>query len=74
MQREGIAELPLDPEERNTQRATAEQVPRLLSLVQRHSVQQEGQTIHTFEPELTNLQSQELGLLEVPESGYRSVF
>ncbi len=74
MQREGIAELPLYPEERQTQRPTAEQILRLFSLVQRHSLQQERQTVHTFNPELTELQRQVLGLLGVPASAYRSAF
>jgi transposase len=73
MRREGIDELPLYPEERKTQRPTAEQILRLFSLVQRHSLQQEGQTIHTFNPELTNLQREVLRLLGVPASVYRSV-
>ena len=73
MQREGIAELPLYPEERITQRPTAEQILRLFGLVQRHSLQQEAKTIHTFKPELTDLQHQVLGLLEVPASAYQSV-
>jgi len=73
MQREGITELPLYPEERKTQRPTAEQILRLFSLVQRHSLQQEGMTIHTFNPELTDLQREVLRLLGVPASVYRSV-
>jgi hypothetical protein len=73
MQREGIAELPLYPEERKTQRPTAEQILRLFSLIQRHSLQQEGQIIHTFNPELTDLQREVLRLQEVPASVYRSV-
>jgi transposase len=73
MQQEGIAELPLYPEERNTQRPTTEQILRLFSLVQRHSLQQEGQIIHTFNPELTDLQREVLRLLGVPASVYQSV-
>ena len=72
MQRAGIDELPLYPEERKTQRPTAEQILRLFSLVQRHSLQQEGETIHAFNPELTSLQQQVLGLLAVPARVYRS--
>ena len=37
------------------------------------ALQQEGETIHTFNPELTDLQRQVLGLLGVPTSVYRSV-
>jgi len=39
MQHEGIDELPLYPEERTTQRPTAEQILRLFSLTQRHILQ-----------------------------------
>jgi transposase len=72
MQHEGIQELPLYPEERKTQRPTAEQILRLFSLTQRHKLQQEGNTIRTFNPELTDLQRQVLALLKVPISTYRS--
>ena len=70
MQREGIDDLPLYPEERKTQRPTAEQILRLFSLTQRHHLQQEGVTIRTFHPELTALQRQLLALLKVPLSTY----
>jgi transposase len=73
MRREGINELPLYPEERKTQRPTAEQILRLFSLTQRHILQQEEVSIHTFEPELTGLQRQILALLKVPLSTYRTV-
>ncbi len=66
----GIEELPLYPEERTTQRPTAEQVLRLFSLTERHRLQHDGETIHTFEPELTDLQRQVLALLKVPVSSY----
>jgi transposase len=72
MQREGIQELPLYPEERTTHRPTAEQILRLFSLTQRHTLQYNGEDVHTFEPELTELQRQVLALLRVPESVYRS--
>jgi transposase len=70
MQREGIGELPLYPEERKTQRPTAEHILRLFSLTQRHHLQQEGEKIRTFNPQLTELQRQVLALLEVPTSIY----
>jgi len=72
MQREAIAELPLYPEECQVRRPTAEQILRLFSLVQRHSFQQEGETIHTFSPDLTDLQRQVVALLKVPVGTYRS--
>ena len=71
MQREGIESLPLYPEERTTQRPTAEQIFRLFSLTQRHVLTQEGQQIRTFEPQLTALQSQVLTLLGVPKADYQ---
>ena len=70
MQREGIDELPLYPEERTTQRPTAEQILRLFSLTQRHILQHDGVNIHIFDPEFTDLQQQVLALLKVPVSAY----
>jgi transposase len=71
MQREGIDELPLYPEQRRTRRPTAEQVFRLFSLTQRHILQRRGRDVHVFSPELTDLQRQVLRLLGVSESVYR---
>lgn len=71
MQREEIDELPLYPEERRTRRPTAEQIFRLFSLTQRHTLQRCGRDVHVFSPELTELQRQVLQLLGVPESVYR---
>ena len=73
MQCEAFDELPLYPEERTTQRPTAEQILRLFSLTQRHILQHDGETIHTFDPELTDLQRQALVLLNVPVNIYRSI-
>jgi len=54
MQREGISDLPLYPEERATVRPTSEQIFRLFSLVERHVL------IQVFDPELTDLQKRVL--------------
>lgn len=70
IQRQGVDSLPLYPEERTTQRPTAEQIFRLFSLMQRHLLKYKGETVHTFEPELTDLQRQVLTLLGVPETVY----
>ncbi len=70
MQRQGVECLPLCPEERTTERPTAEQVFRLFALMQRHVLQQGGQDIHTFDTELTDLQRQVLALLGVSEEAY----
>lgn len=72
MQRNAIESLPLYPEERTTQRPTAEQVLRLFSLAQRHLLQYDAQTVRVFDPELTELQRQVLDLLDVPPSAYRT--
>ncbi len=71
MQREGIQELPLYPEERGSRRPTAEQILRLFSLLERHTVLSNGQVIQVTEPELTDLQKQVLHLLGVPQQVYR---
>ena len=66
MQREGVEELPLYPEQRTTERPTAEQIFRLFSLAQRNILTHNGEHLRTFEPELSDLQRQVLGLLGVP--------
>jgi len=72
MQKQGIPNLPLYPEERSTSRPTAEQILRLFSLLERHQFQIDGDNIHRFEPQLTELQSEVLRLLGVPETAYRA--
>jgi len=67
----GVNELPLYPEERTTCRPTAEQVLRLFSLAQRHTLYDQHRHIRTFHPDLTELQLQVLNLLGVPEEAYR---
>jgi len=71
MQREGIAELALYPEDRATRQPTAEQILRLFSLVMRHTVLEGDQVIRIPEPDLTPLQKQVLHLLGIPERVYR---
>jgi transposase len=68
----GVEELPLYPEERTTRRPTAEQVSRLFSLAQRHTLREQGRHIRTFHPQLTQLQLHVLDLLGVPEQAYSS--
>ena len=60
----------LHPEERATARPTAEQVFRLFSLAQRHTLRERDCVIRVFHPELTELQLQVLDLLGVPERAY----
>jgi transposase len=72
MQGAGIRELPLYPEERQCRRPTAEQVLRLFSLAERQLLLKDDRLVQVFEPELTELQRQVLGLLGVPAVAYRA--
>ena len=71
MEQHEIEELPLYPEERTTRRPTAEQIFRLFSLAQRSVLLEDNQEIHTFDPELTELQQRVLQLMSVPTTAYR---
>jgi len=71
MQREGIEELALYPEDRGSRRPTAEQILRLFSLAERHIVLAGDKVMHVVHPELTPLQNQVLHLLGIPERVYR---
>jgi len=71
MEKQGVEELPLYPEERSCRRPTARRIFQLFSLAQR-SVLLEGQeVVQEFEPQLTPLQRQVLKLLQLPESIYQ---
>ena len=72
MVREGIDELPLYPEDRTTQRPTAEQIFRLFGLVERHTLHRDGHELRVFDPEFTELQKTVLNLLGVPQAVYRT--
>lgn len=70
MAREGVSELPLYPEERVTSRPTSEQIFRIFSLTERHTLTKDGEFVQVFDPDLSDLQKQVLGLLGVPFSAY----
>lgn len=70
MQRVGIEDLPLYPEERATAHPTAEQIFRLFSHAERHVLAHDGRAIRIFHPDLTPLQQQVLAMLGVPSSAY----
>ena len=71
MERAGIEELPLYPEERVCKRPTTEQVLRLFSLLEGHVLLgKDGKTVQVFEPKLTQLQVQVLNLLGVSLEAY----
>jgi hypothetical protein len=71
MKRERIAELPIYPEQRRCRRPTTEQILRLFSLAERHTLLDDGRIVQRFHPNLTDLQRQVLGLLGVPLPPYR---
>jgi transposase len=70
MKRERIKELPIYPEQRLCKRPTTEQILRLFSLAERHTLLREDNPIQSFPPQLTELQRQTLDLLGVPERAY----
>jgi transposase len=71
MEMEGIKDLPLYPEDRPNCRPSAEQIFRLFSLMERHSLYEGDTVIQTFEPETTDLQKTVLRLLSVSPDAYR---
>ena len=70
MARDGVAELPIYPEQRRCAHPTTEQVLRLFGLAERHRLLQHGHTVKLFELELTELQRQVLALLGVPARAF----
>ncbi|MDQ3631839.1 MAG: hypothetical protein M3417_11350 [Actinomycetota bacterium] len=70
MTREQITQLPLYPEDRSCTAPTATRVFDHLAGLQRHHLTRDGQTVQTFEPQLTPLQAQLLHLLDVPATVY----
>jgi len=68
MQRQKIAELPIYPEQRRCKHPTTEQILRLFSLAERHTLLREEKQVQVFAPELTGIQRQTLELLGVPEA------
>ena len=71
MQRQRIAELPIYPEQRPCRRPTTEQILRLFSFAERHTLLERGRPTQVFHPELTDLQRQVLDLLGLPQSVFR---
>ena len=70
MKHESIDELPIYPEQRPCRRPTTEQILRLFSLAERHTLTLAGSTLQVFNPQLTELQRQVLSLLGVPHRAY----
>jgi transposase len=72
MQKGGIEELPIYPEERLCKRPTSEQILRLFGLAERHLLFKTDQVVQTFDPELTDIQRKVLRLLGIPRRVYQS--
>ena len=72
MRRENLTQLPLYPEQRRCKHPTTEQVLRLFSLAERHTLRAAGRTLQVFPPELTDLQRQLLWLLGVSPQAFQS--
>ena len=70
MKRQSIEKLPIYPEQRQCRRPTTEQILRLFSLAERHTLLRDGHTVQVFDTELTDLQRQVLTLLGVPLHPY----
>jgi transposase len=70
MQHEQIPKLPIYPEQRLCTRPTTEQILRLFSLAERHTLLRAGRTVQVFYPELTDLQREVLRLLGVPRKAF----
>jgi len=62
MKREKIKELPIYPEQRLCKRPTTEQILRLFSLAERHTLLCNDTLVQSFAPQLTEIQLQTLDL------------
>lgn len=72
MERQGIEELPIYPEERTCKRPTVAQILRLFGYMERHTLYSRWQVVRIFDPKLTPLQRKVLGLLGVPAAAYEA--
>jgi transposase len=71
MAREKLDRLPLYPEERECKAPSTERVLDLFAPLQRHRLRKLGRPVQVFEPELTGLHKQILGLMRVPAAAFR---
>jgi transposase len=70
MAADGIASIPLYPEERECGAPSAHRIFEIFGGLARHELIGDGRVVQSFAPNLTPLQSQVLELLEVPQSTY----
>lgn len=74
MSNQDLVGIPLYPELRNCRPSSTPRIPEIFVDVQRHQlIDHDAQIVQTFEPELTDLQQQQvLDLLHIPASVYNS--
>ncbi|MGH8827207.1 MAG: IS1634 family transposase, partial [Jiangellaceae bacterium] len=73
MSTQGLTGIPLYPELRNCPAPSAPRILEIFNDVQRHQlVNEHGEIVQTFQPELTPLQQQVLDLLHIPASVYNT--
>ncbi len=72
MQGANAKTIPLYPEDRDCAAPTTERILQVFAGVERHRLVEDGRVVQVFEPTLTGLQKQVLGLLGIPQSVYRS--
>jgi len=70
MKRENIDAIPIYPEQRPSSRPTADQILRLFSLTEQHSLYKDGRLVRVFPPALTDIHRLVLHLLGVSPSTY----
>jgi transposase len=70
MATEQAGALPLYPEDRACRAPTAARVLEIFSGLARHNLIEDGQTLRTFQPELSALQREVLGLLGISPAAY----
>ena len=70
MERDTINAIPIYPEERPSSRPTADQILRLFSLSEQHSLLKDARLLRVFPPSLSDIQRLVLKLLGVPSSAY----
>lgn len=72
MKRQRIAQLPIYPEQRQCMRPTTEQILRLFSLAERHTLTRAARTVQAFHTQLTPLQRQVSNPLGVPLQAFQA--
>jgi len=71
MGRAHMDRLPLYPEERECRAPSTERILGVFAPLQRHWLRRKGCLVQVFEPELSDLHQQILGLLDLPLSAFR---